>query len=105
MTDLKLHLLNMSFGLRFLRSKKQDHCAKEKICFVGFYLADSDKLIAMQTNEYFHEHTEEYVMPDRYASGVYNTDNFYEYYVDLSEYANQDIYIRIVDNDESYYYG
>ena len=79
--------------------------AKEKRCYVGFYLAESDKLIAMQTNEYFHEHTEEYVMPDRYASGVYNTDNFYEYYVDLSEYKNQEIYIRIVDNDESYYYG
>ncbi len=79
--------------------------AKEKICFVGFYLAENDKMIAMQTNEYFHEHTEEYVMPDRYASGVYNTDNFYEYYLDLSEYKNQEIYIRIVDNDESYYYG
>ena len=79
--------------------------AKEKLCFVGFYLAENDKMIAMQTNEYFHEHTEEYVMPDRYASGVYNTDNFYEYYVDLSEYKNQEIYIRIVDNDESYYYG
>ena len=79
--------------------------AKEKLCFVGFYLKENDKMIAMQTNEYFHEHTEEYVMPDRYASGVYNTDNFYEYYVDLSEYKNQEIYIRIVDNDESYYYG
>ena len=79
--------------------------AREKICFVGFYLAENDKMIAMQTNEYFHEHTEEYVMPDRYASGVYNTDNFYEYYVDLSEYKNQEIYIRIVDNDDSYYYG
>ena len=79
--------------------------SKEKICYVGFYLAENDKLIAMQTNEYFHEHTEAYVMPDRYASGVYNTDNFYEYYVDLSDYKNQEIYIRIVDNDESYYYG
>ena len=79
--------------------------AKERLCFVGFYLAENDKMIAMQTNEYFHEHTEEYVMPDRYASGVYNTDNFYEYHVDLSEYKNQEIYIRIVDNDESYYYG
>ena len=79
--------------------------AKEKICFVGFYLAENDKMIAMQTNEYFHEHTEEYIIPERYASGVYNTDNFYEYYVDLSEYKNSDIYIRIVDNDESYYYG
>ena len=79
--------------------------AKEKICYVGFYLAENDKLIAMQTNEYFHEHTEEYIIPDRYAAGVYNTDNFYQYTVDLSEYANQEIYIRIVDNDESYYYG
>lgn len=79
--------------------------AKEKLCYVGFYLAENDKLIAMQTNEYFHEHTEDYIIPERYASGVYNTDNFYEYYVDLSEYVNEEIYIRIVDNDESHYYG
>ena len=79
--------------------------AKEKICFVGFYLAESDQLIAMQTNEYFHEHTESYIIPERYAAGVYNTDNFYEYTVDLSEYTGKEIYIRIVDNDESYYYG
>ena len=79
--------------------------AEEELCFVGFYLAENDKMIAMQTNEYFHEHTEEYVMPDRYASGVYNTDNFYEYTVDLSDYKDQEIYIRIVDNDKSYYYG
>ena len=79
--------------------------AKEKLCFVGFYLAETDQMIAMQTNEYFLEHTEEYIIPERYASGVYNTDNFYEYYVDLSAYKNQEIYIRIVDNDESYYYG
>ena len=79
--------------------------AKERICFVGFYLAENDKMIAMQTNEYFHEHTEEYIIPERYAAGVYNTDNFYEYYVDLSDYKNQEVYIRIVDNDESHYYG
>lgn len=79
--------------------------ARERLCFVGFYLKDSDKLIAMQTNEYFHEHTEEYIIPERYASGVYNTDNFYEYRIDLSEYKNQEVYIRIVDNDESHYYG
>ena len=78
---------------------------KEKLCYVGFYLAENDKLIATQTNEYFLEHTESYVIPERYASGVYNTDNFYEYTVDLSEYKNQEIYIRIVDNDDSYYYG
>ena len=79
--------------------------AKERLCFVGFYLAENDKLIAMQTNEYFHEHTEEYIIPERYAAGVYNTDNFYEYYLDLSQYAGKEVYIRIVDNDESYYYG
>ena len=79
--------------------------ARERICYVGFYLVENDKLIAMQTNEYFHEHTEEYIIPERYASGVYNTDNFYEYFLDLSEYKNQEVYIRIVDNDESYYYG
>lgn len=78
---------------------------EEKLCFVGFYLAENDKLIAMQTNEYFHEHTESYVIPERYAAGVYNTDNFYTYSVDLSEYKGQEIYIRIVDNDDSYYYG
>ena len=79
--------------------------ARERLCFVGIYLAENDKMIAMQTNEYFHEHTEEYIIPERYATGVYNTDNFYEYYIDLSEYAGEDVYIRIVDNDESYYYG
>ena len=79
--------------------------AKERLCFVGFYLAENDKMIAMQTNEYFHEHTEEYIIPERYAAGVYNTDNFYEYFLDLSEYAGEEVYIRIVDNDESYYYG
>ncbi|MBQ8302586.1 MAG: hypothetical protein IJX97_03440 [Clostridia bacterium] len=79
--------------------------AKERLCYVGFYLVENDKLIAMQTNEYFHEHTEEYIIPERYAAGVYNTDNFYEYYLDLSEYAGKEVYIRVVDNDESYYYG
>ncbi len=79
--------------------------AKERLCFVGFYLVENDKLIAMQTNDYFHEHTEEYVIPERYAAGVYNTDNFYEYYLDLSDYAGEEVYIRVVDNDESHYYG
>lgn len=79
--------------------------ANEKICYVGFYTADDDQLIAMQTNQYFMEHTEEYVMPNRYSAGVYNTDNFYEYTLDLSDYKNKEAYIRIVDNDESYYYG
>ncbi|MBE7061245.1 MAG: hypothetical protein E7382_01750 [Clostridiales bacterium] len=79
--------------------------AREKLCYVGFYTVEDDQLIAMQTNEYFLEHTESYVMPNRYAAGVYNTDNFYEYILDLSEYKNQEAYIRIVDNDDSWYYG
>jgi len=37
--------------------------AREKICYVGFYLVENDQLLAMQTKEYFHEHTEEYISP------------------------------------------
>jgi len=79
--------------------------ARDKYCYVGFYTAKDDQLIAMQTNEYFLEHTESYVMPNKYAAGVYNTDNFYEYYLDLSAYKGQEAYIRIVDPDDSLYYG
>ena len=79
--------------------------ARERLCYVGIYTVEDDQLIAMQTNEYFLEHTEDYVMPNRYEAGVYNTDNFFKYTLDLSEYKNQEAYIRIVDNDESYYYG
>ena len=106
LTDDGMVSLKLAGGA--LRIGKGENAPKkpvEKICYVGFYLAENDKLIAMQTNEYFHEHPEEYVIPERYAAGVYNTENFYEYYVDLSDYANQEIYIRIVDNDQSYYYG
>ena len=79
--------------------------SKEKLCFVGVYRSSDDKLLAMQTNDYFIEHTEDYVNPDKYAAGVYSTDNFNEYTLDLSAYAGEKVYIRIVDNDESYYYG
>ncbi len=79
--------------------------SKEKLCYFGVYTADDDKLIAIQHNEYFHEHTEDYVNPDRYIAGVYNTDNFYDYTLDLSDYAGRTAYIRIVDNDQSWYYG
>ncbi len=79
--------------------------SKEKLCFVGIYRSSDDKLLAKQTNEYFIEHTEDYVNPDKYAAGVYNTDNFSAYTLDLSAYAGEKVYIRIVDNDESYYYG
>lgn len=79
--------------------------SKEKLCYVGIYRAEDDKLLAMQTNEYFIEHTEDYVNPDKYAAGVYSTDNFNDYTLDLSAYADEKVYIRIVDNDDSYYYG
>ena len=78
---------------------------KEKLCYVGIYRSSDDKLLAQQTNEYFIEHKEDYVNPDKYAAGVYSTDNFNEYKLDLSEYAGEKVYIRIVDNDDSYYYG
>ena len=77
----------------------------QEVCYVGVYLVSNDKMIARQTNEYFLEHTEDYVDVNKYNNGVYNTDNFYNYTIDLSEYANQECYIRIVDNDESVYYG
>lgn len=79
--------------------------SREKLCYVGVYRASDDRLLARQTNEYFIEHTEDYVNPDKYAAGVYNTDNFSEYTLDLSAYAGENVYLRIVDNDESYYYG
>lgn len=79
--------------------------AEEQLCFVGVYRSEDDRLIAMQNNEYFLEHTESYVNPSKYSAGVYNTDNFYEYRLELSEYIGEELYIRIVDNDTSHYYG
>ncbi len=78
---------------------------EEKICYVGVYLAKNDQMIARQTNDYFLEHTESYVNANQYKNGVYNTDNFVEYILDLSEYALNEVYIRIVDNDTDSYYG
>ena len=74
-------------------------------CYVGVYLAENDMMIAKQENDYFLKHTTSYVNPSQYASNVYNTDNYYTYYLDLSEYLGKDMYLRIVDNDRSYYYG
>ena len=79
--------------------------SREKVCYVGVYRASDDMLIAYQTNEYFLEHTENYVNVNKYKAGVYNTDNFYEYTLDLSDYINDELYIKIVDNDTSVYYG
>ena len=77
----------------------------QEVCYVGVYLASNDKMIAYQTNEYFLEHTEDFVEKSKYDNGVYHTDNFCEYSIDLSAYANQECYIRIVDNDKDVYYG
>lgn len=79
--------------------------AAERRCYLGVYRAEDDRLIAVQENDYFLEHTESYVNPAKYSAGVYNTDNFYEYGMDLSEYIGEELYLRIVDNDESHYYG
>ena len=77
----------------------------QELCFLGVYLAETDQMIARQTNEYFVEHTENYVDANKYRNGVYHTDNFCEYTLDLSAYKNQQCYIRVVDNDTDVYYG
>ena len=79
--------------------------SQQEVCYVGVYLAETDQMIARQTNDYFLEHTEDYVDANKYAVGVYHTDNFAEYTIDLSTYANKECYIRIVDNDKDVYYG
>ena len=76
-----------------------------ELCYVGIYTASDDKLVHRQTNEYFVEHTESYVDVVKYQNGVYHTDNFCEYMVDMSEYLYEELYIRIVDNDRNTYYG
>ena len=79
--------------------------SQQEVCYVGVYLAETDQMIARQTNDYFLEHTEDYVDANKYSVGVYHTDNFAEYTIDLSTYANKECYIRIVDNDKDVYYG
>lgn len=79
--------------------------SKEKICYVGVYTADDDKLVHKFTNTYFFEHTEDYVNVNDYENGSCCTDNFYRYTADLSEYIGKEMYIRIVDNDTDVYYG
>ena len=82
-----------------------DYKLDTEICYVGIYSAKDEKLIARVTNEYFWEHTEEYVDVNKYKNGVYNTENFIEYSVDLYDYLGEEMYIRIVDNDKDVYYG
>ncbi|MBE5752176.1 MAG: hypothetical protein E7357_07180 [Clostridiales bacterium] len=78
---------------------------EERTCYLGVYRAADDRLIAKQANEYFLEHTESYVNLGQYNVGVYCTDNFYAYTLDLSEYVGEELYLRVVDNDQSVYYG
>lgn len=87
--------------------KGQDAAYKnvQQVCYVGVYLAQNDLMIARQTNEYFIEHTEDYVDVNKYNNGVYLTDNFYEYSLNLSEYKGQEVYLRVVDDDAHPYYG
>ena len=87
------------------KGENAEYKKAEEVCYVGIYLASTNQMIARQTNEYFLEHTEDYIDASKYANGVYHTDNFCEYSIDLSKYANQECYLRIVDNDKSVYYG
>ena len=101
-------IITMKLAGGALKTGKGEHAsdkARERICYVGVYRASDDMMIAQQTNEYFLEHTESYVDLNKYNAGVYCTDNFYEYSLDLSEYIGEELYIKIVDNDESVYYG
>ena len=87
------------------KGENAEYKNEQEVCFVGVYLVENDQMIARQTNEYFLEHTEDFVDVSKYNNGVYHTDNFCEYTIDLSEYKNQECYIRIVDNDTDVYYG
>lgn len=79
--------------------------AQEKRCYLGVYDALTDQLIARQENDYFVEQNESYVSADRYESGVYATDNFSSYTLNLFDYVGKSLYLRIVDHDDSPYYG
>lgn len=94
-------------GGALVTSKYENAALKspEKICYVGVYTESDDKMIAKFTNKYFLEHTEPYVNVADYTSGTCNTDNFYRYTEDLSDYYGEKMYIRIIDNDTDVYYG
>ncbi len=101
-------ILSMKLAGGALKVSKGETAAnksRERICYVGVYRAKDDMMIAQQTNEYFLEHTENYVNLSKYKAGVYNTDNFYEYVLDLKDYVGEELYIKVVDNDTSVYYG
>ena len=94
-------------GGSIYRGKGSDAAHKNptELCYLGIYLAGSDKLIAIQHNDFFLEHTEPNVDYEKYTNGVYATDNFRDYTLYLDDYIGQKMYIRIVDNDKDIYYG
>ena len=101
-------IITMKLAGGALTTRKGDDAprkSEQSICYVGVYLAETDQMIARQTNNKFKEHTEDYVDVIKYKNNKYNTDNFYEYTLDLAEYANKECYIRIVDNDRDIYYS
>ena len=87
------------------RGENAERKSQQEVCYVGIYLAETDQMIARQTNDYFIEHTDTFVDVAKYNVGVYHTDNFAEYTIDLSKYSGKECYIRIVDNDRDVYYG
>ena len=103
--DGLIHLKLAGGALTKGRDENAEKKNEQSVCYVGVYLAETDQMIARQTNKYFHEHTEDYVDPSMYSKNVYNTDNFVDYTIELSAYANQECYLRIVDNDKDVYYG
>ncbi len=45
-----------------------EYKADTEICYVGFYLAKNNQMVARQTNEFFLEHTEDYVDINKYKN-------------------------------------
>lgn len=86
------------------RSDNAEEKPAAEVCYVGIYRASDDKMIASQTNRYFAEDASNIDIAD-YENGTCYTDNFCQYKLDLVDYIGQELYIRIVDNDTSYYYG
>ena len=86
------------------RSDSAERKSETEICYVGIYRASDNKMIASQKNDYFAEDASNIELID-YQNGTCFTDNFCEYSIDLSGYIGEELYIRIVDNDTSYYYG
>lgn len=86
------------------RSDTAEQKPLSQVCYVGIYRASDNKMIASQTNRYFAEDASNIELED-YQNGTCYTDNFCQYKIELADYIGEELYIRIVDNDTSYYYG